>query len=126
MSKTTQALKISASWTPDEKTSEQMLTRVFEDCPASPLKLHGGRINLKHAIKLDFSDPKNALAVSERVAAIKSDLEKRGTVHGFSTTAGAVPVEDAEVLSPEPEKKPDAEEKTPPKTKAKKAEPAEA
>lgn len=107
--KTVQALKINASWTPNTATADFITAHLFGGGPASPLKFSGGRFSLKHAIKTDFSDPAQATRVSERVAEIKSSIEALGQVHSFTTTAGAVPVDEVEVL---PDLKKETEEET--------------
>jgi hypothetical protein len=96
MQKTTQALKIVASWTPNPSEARGMLADVFG--AENRLQYSGGRIRLLHAIKLDFSVPADAVRVSERAAQIKAELEEKGTLHSFATFAGAVPVEEAEIL----------------------------
>lgn len=104
--KTTQAMKISASWTPNEDMADAMMKAMFEGSAGAPLKFTSGRIQMKHAIKSDFTDPGHMIRVTQRVAEIKELLEGYGTVHGFHASAGAVPHAEAEVLGeelPEPE-----------------------
>jgi len=103
MAKTVQSLKIAASWTPSQATADAMMTAGFTDSLASGVRFAGGRLALRHAIKIDFADPAQAARVSDRVAEIKEALGYSGTLHGFTTTAGAVPVGQAEDLDP-PEK----------------------
>lgn len=102
MQKTTQAIKIAASWTPNEAEAAGMIADVFG--PGSGIKVSGGRLALRHAVKTDFADPTHAVRVSERIAQIKAELEEKGTLHGFTATAGAVPVGEAEVLPPSKQK----------------------
>lgn len=106
--KTVQALKISASWTPTPAIAAKMIAAALGKSDAKGVTFHGGRLSVKHAIKIDFSDPTQATRVSGRVAEIKAALEGNGQVHGFITTAGAVPVEEAETL-PEPKEEIGAE-----------------
>ena len=91
--KTTQALKVSAYWSPSEETAAAMTNAVFDPGhPAHGVRVAGGRTLVKCALKIDFADPANAARVSERIAEIKAALEASGKVHKFSTQAGAVPV----------------------------------
>lgn len=106
--KTTQALKISASWTPERGIADRMIEAAIGKTAAKAVAFSGGRLSLKHAIKIDFADPAQATRVSARVADIKAALETTGELHGFTTTAGAVPIEEAEVL-PDPEAEAKAE-----------------
>jgi hypothetical protein len=102
--KTVQALKITASWTPDPAAAAAMIDAVFHDkTKAFGVRFAGGRMSIKHAIRIDFADPDQATRVSQRVAQIKEELRKAGTIHDFKTTAGAVPVGEAEVLPDEDE-----------------------
>jgi hypothetical protein len=104
--KNTQAMKISASWTPNEDMVEAMMQAMFGGSAGAPLKFTSGRLQMKHAIKADFADPAHMIRVSQRVAEVKELLEGYGTLHGFNTSAGAVPHAEAEVLGddlPEPE-----------------------
>ncbi len=102
--KTVQALKIAASWTPDPAAAAAMIDAVFHDkTKAFGVRLAGGRMSIKHAIRTDFADPDQATRVIQRVAQIKDELRKAGTLHDFKTTAGAVPVGEAEVLPDEDE-----------------------
>lgn len=97
--KTTQALKISATWTPGDEASRDMANAAFGLTDAARgVRFEGGRIGVRHAIKLDMTDPTQAVRVAERVAAIRADLEETGRVHTFITTVGAVPVDLVEVL----------------------------
>lgn len=98
MAKTVQALKILASWTPNAEIAAGMMTASFNETDAGRVRFSSGRMVLKHAIKIDFSDPANAGKVSERVSQIKAALAERGELHDFRTTAGAVPASDAEEL----------------------------
>lgn len=105
MQKTVQALKIAASWTPNADTAGAMMTAALNETAAGRMHLSGGRLALKHAIKIDFSDPQNATLVSERVAEIKDALSGAGVLHDFRATAGAVHAAEAEILAaPEPSK----------------------
>lgn len=94
--KTTQALKISASWTPNEEIGIALARKTFG--VATPLRFDGGRIMVKAAIKLDLSDPAMAAPVAARAAELRKELEATGKVHSFNTQAGAVPTELVEVL----------------------------
>jgi len=107
--KTVQALKISASWSPTPAIAAKMIAAALGKTDAKGVTFYGGRLSVKHAIKIDFSDPSQATRVSGRVAEIKAALESAGHVHGFTTTAGAVPVDEVEVL---PDLKDEAEEET--------------
>lgn len=95
MPKTTQALKVTASWTPHASVAQAILAGVF---PATGFKMTSGRLSLAHAVQADFTDPAHATRVAERIAQIKAELAEKGTIHSFTTTAGRVPIEEAEVL----------------------------
>lgn len=97
--KTEQAIKISASWTPNETTTAIMGKWAFGE--RSPLRIRGGRITVNAAIHLDLTDPAQAGRVAMRVVELRRELDDTGTVHSFTTQAGAVPAGSAERL-PEP------------------------
>lgn len=94
--KTTQALKISASWTPNEGEGITLARHLFG--AATPFRFDGGRIVVKAAIKLDLTDPAMATQVAARAAELRKELEASGKVHSFTTQAGAVATELVEVL----------------------------
>jgi hypothetical protein len=98
MAKTVQAMKISASWTPRSDAARQMTEAAFGSAAAAGMKIHGGRLALRHAIKSDFTNPAFADRFSKRVAQITEHLESAGELHSITITAGAVLVADAEVL----------------------------
>lgn len=105
--KTTQALKISATWTPGPQAAADMADAAFDRLGAARgIRFEGGRIGIRHAIKIDMTDPTQAVRVAERVAAIRADLEEIGRLHTFITSVGAVSVDAVEVL---PEAAPEAE-----------------
>ncbi|WP_336801755.1 hypothetical protein [Kaistia sp. MMO-174] len=108
MAKTVQALKIAASWTPNQPTAGVMINAVLAETDAFGARFSSGRLLLKHAIKIDFTDPSQAQRVSARAADIKAGLASTGTLHDFRTTAGAVHADEAEVL-PEPVVEPSAD-----------------
>lgn len=99
--KTEQAIKISASWTPNEIVARNMSRTEWGK--NSPLRIRGGRMTINAAIVLDMTDPANAARVAERVVELRKELEASGTVHSFVTAAGSVPAGEAERL-PETEK----------------------
>lgn len=101
MAKTVQALKVSASWTPNDGPAGKMMAAALGQTHAAGVRFSGGRLALKHAIKIDFADPAQASRVSARVAEIKAALAAAGELHDFRTTAGAVQTADAEIL-PDP------------------------
>ena len=76
--KTTQALKISASWTPTEEVGIRLARSTFG--AATPLRFDGGRIVVKAAIKLDLSDPAMATQVAARAAELRKELAHAETV----------------------------------------------
>lgn len=99
--KTVQAIKISASWSPDPKTAAAMAKAAF---PGEPLRIEGGRTLVRHAIATDMTDPEHVVRVSQRIKQISDTLNATGTVHSFTTVAGSVPAEIAEHLpTPEPD-----------------------
>lgn len=98
--KNEQAIKISASWTPDERVAGLLGLTAFG--PASPLRIRGGRLTINAAVAIDMTDPAQAALVAARIAELRNELEATGTVHSFTTQAGAVPAGTAERL-PEPE-----------------------
>lgn len=99
--KTIQALKISASWTPNEAEGINLSRHLFG--AATPFRFDGGRILVKAAIKLDLSDPINATHVAARAAELRAELAAHGTIHSFTTQAGAAPIEMVETLPANPE-----------------------
>lgn len=94
--KTEQAIKVSASWTPSEMGARAIRSAVFG--ANSPLGIRGGRLSINAAISIDMTDPAQAARVAARVAELRKELEATGTVHSFTTQAGAVPVGEAEQL----------------------------
>jgi hypothetical protein len=96
--KTDQALKITASWTPRADIAAAMMQTAFGGTAGSLLQYTSGRMQLKHAIKADFSDPDHVIRVTRRAAEVKAALEAMGTLHNFVTSAGAVAHAELEVL----------------------------
>lgn len=92
--RTEQALKVSASWTPDEETAEHIMAGVFGE--RTPLTLRGGRLTINAAVACDFAVAGQAASAEKRVQELRKELEARGKLHGFSVAAGAVPVGEAE------------------------------
>lgn len=101
--KTVQAIKISASWTPLEQTAFGMAEAAF-GAMGGPggLRIEGGRILIRHAIAVDMANPEHYALVSRRIKQISNELNHTGTVHSFTTVAGAVPEGLAQHL-PEPD-----------------------
>lgn len=98
MGKTVQAMKVSATWTPDETMAGIMAGAAFDGTNGDGLRFEGGRIGVKIAIVIDMADPAHVVRVSERIAEVKAHLEKTGRLHSFITSMGAVPVEDVVIL----------------------------
>jgi hypothetical protein len=94
--KTEQAIKVSASWTPNGGASNKINAAVFGRL--SPLAVRGGRLTINAAIATDHADPVLAARVAQRIAELRRELEATGTVHSFVTQAGAVPAGSAERL----------------------------
>ena len=94
--KTEQAIKIGASWTPNADYALAMNAKAFGK--NSPLRIRGGRLSINAAIAIDMTDPAKAARVAARVTELRKELEATGTVHSFTTQAGAVPVGEAEQL----------------------------
>ena len=94
--KTEQAIKVSASWMPSEMGARAIRSAVFG--ANSPLGIRGGRLSISAAIAIDMTDPAKAARVAARVTELRKELEATGTVHSFTTQAGAVPVGEAEQL----------------------------
>ena len=94
--KTTQAVKVAATWTPDERVAGLLGRTAFG--AASPLRVRGGRLTINAAIAIDMADVGSAIRVSQRVSELRRELEATGTVHSFTTSAGAVPADRAEFL----------------------------
>ncbi len=97
--KTEQAIKISATWTPDERTAGSMAEMCFGTM--SPLMIRGGRLTINAAIAIDMTDPMQAARAAARVAELRQELSAIGELHTFSTQAGSVPAGTAERL-PDP------------------------
>lgn len=94
--KTEQAIKISATWTPDAGAANKINAAIFGRL--SPLAIRGGRLTINAAIAIDMTDPAQAARVAARVAELRKELEATGTVHSFTTLAGSVPAGEAEQL----------------------------
>ncbi len=107
MGKTVQAMKISATWTPEYSKAAVMAEAAFRDTDGDGLHFEGGRIGVRLAIVIDMADPAHVVRVSERIAKVKRHLEKTGKLHSFNASMGAVPVEEATILTEAP--KPAAE-----------------
>lgn len=95
--KTTQAIKIAATLTPNAKTAEAIAATIFGK--ASPLFVRGGRLTINAAVALDLTKPGSAARVEARVQELRREMDEIGKLHTFSTQAGAVPEGQAEVLS---------------------------
>ena len=105
--KTVQAIKISASWTPNPETAAAMAAAAF---PGQPLRIEGGRTLVRHAIATDMTDPEHVVRVAQRIKRINDELRSTGTIHTLTTSAGSVPAEVAEHLpNPEPERHPETD-----------------
>ena len=98
--KTTQAQKISASWSPNPTAATAMVVAALKGSKAAGMIFSSGRLTLKHAVAINYADPANVQRVSERIAEIKATLSAHGELHGFNVTAGAAPVGEVEVLAP--------------------------
>ena len=98
MGKTVQAMKVSATWTPDRIVGGFMAEAAFSGTEGDGLRFEGGRIGVKLAIVIDMADPAHVVRVSERIAEVKAHLERNGKLHSFITSMGAVPVEDVVIL----------------------------
>lgn len=94
--KTVQAIKVSATWTPSDMGARVIRSGIFGD--KSPLHVRGGRLTINAAIAIDMTDPSQAARVAARVQELKRELEAIGTLHSFSTQAGAVPADAVEHL----------------------------
>lgn len=102
MRKTTQAMKVSASWTPNEEVAHDMARAAFGDLGVGGgLRFDGGRILVKTAIATKMNDPDHAVRVAQRIKQIEAELRSNGRVHSFTTLHGAVLSELVEHL-PEP------------------------
>jgi hypothetical protein len=102
MGKTVQAMKVSATWTPEYAKAAFMAEAAFRNTDGDGLRFEGGRIGVKLAIVIDMADPAHVVRVSERIAKVKAHLEATGKLHSFITSMGAVPVEDFIILTEEP------------------------
>lgn len=98
--KNKQAIKVSATWTPGQTTAATISEGIFGK--KSPLGIRGGRLTINAAILTDYADPAHAVRVAARIAELRKELEATGTLHSFTTMAGAVPAGSAERL-PEPQ-----------------------
>lgn len=105
MKKTTQAIKISASFTPDPDTAARMVAAAFPNGGAKGVRFEGGRIGVRHAIAIDMRDPHQAARVAARVKQIEESLDTHGVVHSFVTQAGAAPIDAVETLPSETDAK---------------------
>lgn len=100
--KTTQAIKVSATWTPHAEQAEQMARSAFGELGAGTgLRFEGGRILVRYAVATKMTDPEHTVRVAARIKEISDALERTGTVHTFTTQAGAVASELVDHL-PEP------------------------
>ena len=97
--KTTQALKISATWTPKAAPPQAAAQAAF-GLPA-PLRIEGGRHRLVAAISIDAADPASVRRASERADELKTALAETGTVHSFITQFGTAPIETVHTLTGE-------------------------
>lgn len=89
--KTTQAIKVSATWTPHAEEAERMARSAFGEMGAGTgLRFDGGRLLVRYAVATKMTDPEHTVRVAERIKEISEALERTGTVHTFTTQAGAV------------------------------------
>ena len=89
--KTTQAIKVSATWTPHAEEAERMARSAFGELGAGDgLRFEGGRLLVRYAVATKMTDPEHIVRVAERIKQISDAIERTGTVHTFTTQAGAV------------------------------------
>lgn len=100
--KTTQALKISATITLKRNALGRIEDLVLDDTALDKIEAASAKVRVTHAIAASYDDPAYSARATERIAAIKDALAKFGEIETWHVTAGAVPVDDAEVLA-EPE-----------------------
>lgn len=98
MGKTAQAMKISATWTPEYSKAAIMAEAAFRNTLGDGLRFEGGRIGVKMAIIIDMANPAHVLSVSRRIAEVKAHLESTGRLHSFNTSMGAVPIEEGYLI----------------------------
>ena len=94
--KTGDALKLSASWTPDHMAADVIVAKVFGD--RSPLTITSGRIQISAAIGCSLADPASIARASERANELVKELAANGIVHGHTVSAGRAPVDLIETL----------------------------
>lgn len=109
--KTVQALKITATWTPGAAAEKKMLA-VFAKTEGSILRINGGQLRLKAAIKADFGDARHGVLVHETIGKLMATLEATGTLASFNVVAGAVDADAAHTIIVKEPKEEDGETET--------------
>lgn len=107
--KTVQCLKITASITLSETSLQNVDAELLgEDGKAQSIRglITRSRIHYSHAVVARYDDPAYQARVTEHIAKLKEQLATLGTIDTWNVTAGAVPVDEAEVLPDEPAKAP--------------------
>lgn len=87
-------MKVSASWSPDAITADRLIYGT--DLMLPNLKIDGGRLTVKVAIRAKYDDPAHMARVSDHIATIKNLLQRTGSIHVWSVVAGAVAAGTAE------------------------------
>lgn len=88
--KTTQCLKITASWTPHETVAARMMSPTFDDTNAEGMAFSSGRLTIKLAYPAKYDDPEYTAALTAQIQKVKQTLASMGEVHDFRVSAGAV------------------------------------
>lgn len=87
--KTTQCLKIVASWTPDETRAFGMM-EVLDDTAAKGMRFSSGRLTIKIAYPAQYDNPVYTAKLTSQIQLVKHALESTGELHDFRVSAGAV------------------------------------
>lgn len=97
--KTIQALKISATLALHQDARVTAHHVLFAKGEALRTVAASAKMKISHAIVARYDDPEYSARVTARIASIKAALAEKGELEDWRVVAGAVPIEDAEVLT---------------------------
>jgi len=97
LAKTVQALKLSTTIALQGDALGGIVDYIVPESVRA-VKAATAKVRFTFAIASRFDDPQHQQRVSLRLADIKEELGKLGTIEAWHVTAGAVPADEAEVL----------------------------
>jgi len=99
--KTVQALKISATVSIGTDGMANIEQALLHGGSGQAMKAASAKVRFTHAIVARYDEPAYQARVTQRIAAIKGHMDELGAIEAWHVTAGAVAVDEAEVLGDE-------------------------